>query len=243
MKTNENACERTLWMFLGVLALLTLGVWMLGGCESEAPGKTMSAADCIRAEKQHEAEIRAEANAPGMSAQDEKRIASVMAAHAARDQHELAEYAKFQFEQRLELAEASAPRVFVSPEGETGEGTANQTSVGGHRQSLALAGHSSHQRRGGAAIDGGISSDRFYARSIEEDSVNQMVSDSADREKESEGNTNAGNGAPFGNPVPGRAGYVTSPPSQGTSGYIDVRGYEPGSTVIDPYTGQKIRVP
>lgn len=48
--------------------------------------------------------------------------------------------------------------------------------------------------------------------------------------------------APFGVPIPGRSGFVTSPP-QLPAGVIDVRGFQAGEEVVDPYTGQPIRVP
>ena len=47
--------------------------------------------------------------------------------------------------------------------------------------------------------------------------------------------------APFGIPVPGKKGLVTSPFSPDS--YIDVRAFPPGSEVKDPYTGKVFRVP
>ncbi len=41
----------------------------------------------------------------------------------------------------------------------------------------------------------------------------------------------------YGTPVPGRQGFVTSPFAP-ESGYIDVRGFAPGTAVKDPYTGK-----
>src|SRR5438093_1171427 len=43
------------------------------------------------------------------------------------------------------------------------------------------------------------------------------------------------NGLAYGKPVPGKTGLVTSPYSP-DSGYIDVRGFAPGTPVKDPYT-------
>ena len=47
---------------------------------------------------------------------------------------------------------------------------------------------------------------------------------------------------PYGTPVPGKPGFVTSPFSP-TEGYVDVRGFPPGSEVKDPYSGKIFLVP
>jgi hypothetical protein len=46
----------------------------------------------------------------------------------------------------------------------------------------------------------------------------------------------------YGTPVPGKTGFVTSPFSP-ESGYIDVRGFVPGTPVKDPYTGKIFLTP
>ena len=46
----------------------------------------------------------------------------------------------------------------------------------------------------------------------------------------------------YGTPVPGKPGFVTSPHSP-TAGYVDVRGFPPGSEVKDPYSGKIFLVP
>jgi hypothetical protein len=47
---------------------------------------------------------------------------------------------------------------------------------------------------------------------------------------------------PYGIPIPGRKGMVTSPYMPEGS-YIDVSAFAPGSAVKDPYTGKIFRVP
>src|SRR5262249_60985193 len=46
----------------------------------------------------------------------------------------------------------------------------------------------------------------------------------------------------YGTPVPGKQGFVTSPFSP-NSGYIDVRGFAPGTPVRDPYSGKVFLTP
>lgn len=47
---------------------------------------------------------------------------------------------------------------------------------------------------------------------------------------------------PYGTPVPGKAGLVTSPFAP-ESGYVDVRSFPPGTEVKDPYTGKIFLTP
>lgn len=47
---------------------------------------------------------------------------------------------------------------------------------------------------------------------------------------------------PYGTPVPGKKGFVTSPFAP-ESGYIDVRDFPPGTPVKDPYTGKTFLTP
>ena len=49
-------------------------------------------------------------------------------------------------------------------------------------------------------------------------------------------------GLAYGKPVPGKTGLVTSPYSA-DGGYIDVRGFAPGTPVKDPYTGKIFLTP
>lgn len=47
---------------------------------------------------------------------------------------------------------------------------------------------------------------------------------------------------PYAKAVPGKAGFVTSPYDP-YKGYIDVRGFPPGTEVKDPYSGKTFLVP
>jgi hypothetical protein len=58
----------------------------------------------------------------------------------------------------------------------------------------------------------------------------------------SRASTKKGEDLPYGTPVPGKQGFVTSPFSP-NSGYIDVRGFAPGTPVKDPYTGKVFLTP
>jgi hypothetical protein len=50
-------------------------------------------------------------------------------------------------------------------------------------------------------------------------------------------------GLPYGIPVPGRKGMVTSPYASEEAKYVDVTGFASGSVVKDPYTGKFFLVP
>jgi hypothetical protein len=56
------------------------------------------------------------------------------------------------------------------------------------------------------------------------------------------GAKDAKSGLRYGSPVPGKTGFVTSPFAP-DSGYVDVRGFPPGTAVKDPYTDKIFLTP
>ena len=72
--------------------------------------------------------------------------------------------------------------------------------------------------------------------------VNTPPSDRNTRTATRAGGKDSKTGLKYGTPVPGKKGFVTSPFSP-EAGYIDVRGFPPGTAVKDPYSGKIILTP
>jgi hypothetical protein len=182
-------------------------------------------------QRRQEAEIAAEARGPTIPAADYKRLIAVMQVKRERTQREAAQFAKFQFEQKLALASASSPKLLIAGEG-------------GIPANYRQVDYSGNRTRRQITYTGGASRgypDKFYQRQIQEESAVQAESEYNEAARASASDQPSEGDSPYAIPVPGRPGFVTMPPKMG--GYIDVRGYAPGSYVMDPWTKSIIRVP
>jgi len=157
---------------------------------------------------------------------------------------ELARYARFQWEQKLALAQASSPKMLIS----SGDVPSDYRRVdyANSRNHREIAFTRMHGFTGAAYSR--VSSDqegsypaRFYQRQLQEDSATQAEADYNANQVSQQSGQQMDQDAPYAIPVPGRPGYVTMPPKMG--GYIDVRGYAPGALVMDPWTKTVMRVP
>lgn len=203
-------------------------------------------------EKRREAELRAEANAPGPTREELARVRAVLAARKAREDREIARYRQYQTEQKLALAEASAPKMFIFNGGQVpGEMAPTRFSGASRSSGFQTVGVTRTAASQSIPSQGAIKimresrevpnyPNRFARRSAQEEGLDRqdaMLDAQARLDAEA-----LMQSAPFGVPVPGKPGYMSSPP-QNFQGFIDVRDYTPGSVVVDPYTGQKVRVP
>ncbi len=222
------------------LTLLLMGS-LLGSLASCAnrdrpPSQVITAQNFVEDQRRLAAELRSEACGPAIAPADYKRLMAAMAFKRERAQRELAQFAKFQTDQKLNLAEASAPKMMVT----SGEIPSN------YRQ-VEFSNARTHHRvlSSGVAysqVGQGSRQDYpagFYRRQMQEDSAAQAETafNENARSQQQQGDPET----PYAIPVPGRPGYVTMPPKMG--GYIDVRGYAPGAVVMDPWTKTIIRVP
>lgn len=225
MKERAN---KPFWVCcLGVFGSVAAG--LLSGCAATTPGQVITGTQILNSEFAERASLRAEANAPGIPPADEERIVRVLGAIAARERQELAAYQEFLFSQKLALANASAPRItIVGGSGNGGERFSGQGEGTGTTGDIVT---------GGAVGGGSGAPGRFYVRRALEESAERMSEDAAVREQQS-----IEQEVPYGTPVEGKPGMVRSPTAP-DAGYIDTRGYGPGSEVVDPFTGRLMRVP
>jgi len=190
----------------------------------------------------YKAELRREANWSGLTRKEIFRVRAVLAARKARADREAALYEQFKFQQKLALAEASAPKTYVYLNGQPpANGDFSSLSQQIERAPGVTYSKPRTQTYAPAQTSKTIYPDRFYRRAGTEDGLDRqdIRLDIQQSREDAEALLNM---APFGVPTPGRPGYMTSPP-QNFRGFIDVRDYSPGTTVIDPYTGQRVRVP
>jgi hypothetical protein len=204
-----------------------------------------------------DADIRQEANAPGMSFAERAKVNAVVAAARHKAEEELAAYEKFKHEQQLELAEASAARVYIinggggemqQPEMRKSNFTRVSNTHGGLAKAMAAyrSVDQSFMKTESVHASSKDAPARFYKRQVLERSADQLVQASIEANEagaRQEAATGGAEGsAPFAAPVPGRPGFVSSP-GDANGGLIDVRGYKPGALVRDPYSGQPMRIP
>lgn len=226
------------------LGLVILGMLLLVSCSSpDNHTKKITARTLLEEQHRHEAELRCEAFGPSIRPADYIRMKALLASKRERSQQELAMYAKFQMEQKLALADASSPKMLVT--GAEVAPTYRQFDGGpseNYRQvSLRHASHRTVSNRMNPVGSPEVARDypaRFYQNQLQENSIAQAQAEYNENAQSAQTNESD---APYAVPVPGRPGFVTMPPKIG--GYIDVRGYAPGSYVMDPWTKTIIRVP
>lgn len=217
------------------LPALLLPVLFLSACETADLATQKKMARMFQEDQRRtEASIIAERNGPPIARADYRRLTATLALKREREQTELARYARFQMDQKLALAQASAGKMLIaSPNGISAP---QQVS---YRYRKVRAEQATVQESDRAALSEGDYPDRFYTRQVQENSVAQAEAEAAATAASSSAQ---GEGdAPYAVPVPGKPGFVTIPPKMG--GYIDVRGYAPGSLVMDPWTKSIVRVP
>jgi len=199
----------------------------------------------IEEQRRTEAELLAERNGPPIAQGDYHRLEAALAFKREREQLEQARYARFQWEQKLALAQASSPRMLMSGGEIPSDYRQVEYGSSGTRRQIAfnrkpgLTG-AAYSRVQGASGQEWNHPARFYVRQLQEDSATQADA-AANANEVGQQAQQADGDAPYAIPVPGRPGYVTMPPKMG--GYIDVRGYAPGALVMDPWTKTVIRVP
>jgi hypothetical protein len=254
---------------IAIIVTVTVATGCSTSSETKHIAKVMTVyqvlAENARKEAKLRAELRAEANDPGIPRADARRMMVVLNQQRRKDDQGLAAYEKFKTDQQIALAQASAPRITINT---GGEGVPDLNTLTAKYMHGSRYGKSSsrnvlvdytpsdsfnkyrvtdqsflNQNTAHAVAKAAPAS--FYRRQLLERSADQLVQRSAEAIRNAaaaDQTTSTDTGEPFADPVPGKPGYATSPPTR-TIGQIDIRGYAPGSRVLDPYTGQVIRVP
>jgi len=224
--------------------LLVLFVAACESNESSLQTQKKMAAMTLEQGRRDEAELMVERNGPRIASGDYRRLEAAVAFKREKEQLELAEYARFQMQQKIALAQASSPRMVITKGDEVPSDYRQVEYTNGmdHRdlsysrkQGFVGAAYSAMRK----ARDQNYPA-RFYVRQLQEDSAAQAQMQEQQNQLTPGQEINPDD-VPYAIPVPGRPGYVTMPPKIG--GYIDVRGYAPGSMVMDPWTKTIIRVP
>jgi hypothetical protein len=217
-------------MLFPVLAFFPALILVSCACEDHSHTKVITGQSILEDERRQAAELRAENNGPEIAPRDYKRMMLCLASKREREQKELAQYAQFQLNQKIALAQASSPKLLIT----SSDIPSNYRQVDFSRSSRGTSSFA------GVARSGVSYPARFYKRQIQEDSATQAEA-ALTQQQQLQQQQQTDPDAPYGVPVPGRPGFVTMPPKMG--GYIDVRGYAPGSFVMDPWTRTIIRVP
>lgn len=203
----------------------------------------VSSQSILADQRRHDAELREEAYGPRIAPGDYRRMLAAVSAAKNREQQELAMYAKFQSDRKFALAQASSPRMLISNGSDlpVDYRQMDRAAMREYRQ-VAYTPATSRVGRSSAGQEADYPA-RFYKRELQENSVAQAQAEYNENARAVQvGDQQAtGEDTPYAVPVPGRPGFVTMPPKMG--GYIDVRGYNPGSYVMDPWTKTVIRVP
>ena len=137
----------------------------------------------------------------------------------------------------LTVAQASAIKAFTGGWGKgSGSGTVARGKIAKDEDRKQDAGDLS--ARSGAALPIEVAKNK---------PMDFAINDAAGKERSPEENAplptsgQAPSTVDYGTPVPGKPGFVTSPYSP-YAGYVDVRGFPPGTEVKDPYTGKSFQV-
>jgi len=233
----------------------------------------ITAQNILDEQRRHEAELHAEMMGPPIAPNDYRRLTAAVAFKREREQMETARYARFQLAQKIALAQASSPNLMRSEGGEVPSDYrqvqfTNRRNASGYRRvqytnslrqqepelepvaegptgESVLPISRLQRASGGVRVsrEDRVYPARFYQRQMQEDSAVQAETSyneanaNADATQQQQVDPNT----PYAIPVPGRPGFVTMAPKFG--GVVDVRGYAPGSYVMDPWTKTIIRVP